>query len=150
MTILGGYTVIGITGTRQGASADQLVRLEEQLQALYDQGARVFRHGGCIGVDGQAHHIARRLGYHIIGHPCDLLDMQDQEALADCDTLLPAKAPLERNRDIVNAVGYLLVVPKERQEQKRSGTWATYRYAKQVGRRGMIIAPKEETLRGKQ
>ena len=61
---------------------------------------------------------------------------------------MPAKAPLERNQDIVNASSILLAAPKEFSHTVRSGTWATIRRAWQKQRLNktfnvVIIPPKE-------
>jgi predicted Rossmann fold nucleotide-binding protein DprA/Smf involved in DNA uptake len=51
------------------------------------------------------------------------------------------KAPLDRNRDIVDAAAVLIAAPKEMTETLRSGTWATVRYARKQGKQVWIVWP---------
>jgi predicted Rossmann fold nucleotide-binding protein DprA/Smf involved in DNA uptake len=52
---------------------------------------------------------------------------------------------LRRNRDIVDACQLLIVAPGEEAERRRSGTWATYRYARTVGRALLVVFPDGRT-----
>jgi len=61
----------------------------------------------------------------------------------ECDEVWPAKPYLERNHDIVDATDYLIFAPKTRHEQLRSGTWATYRYAKLMRKNILMLHPDE-------
>lgn len=56
-------------------------------------------------------------------------------------TVHKAKPPLDRNRDIVNGSDVMLVAPRERKEELRSGTWATYRYAREQGKTCIVVWP---------
>jgi hypothetical protein len=92
-----------------------------------------FHHGDCIGADKNAHDAVRtHVGsvIRVIGHPPT---NPSKRAFCECDRLLEEKEYLARNKDIVNASSALVVTPKEFEEQKRSGTWSTYRYAKKQG-----------------
>ena len=44
---------------------------------------------------------------------------------------------LERNKNIVNAVDFIIAAP-DGPEKVRSGTWSTVRYAKKVGTKGVV------------
>ena len=48
---------------------------------------------------------------------------------------------LERNRAIVDACDILIACPKGMQEEQRSGTWATVRYARRRDRPIVIVWP---------
>jgi hypothetical protein len=50
-------------------------------------------------------------------------------------------AHLQRNRNIVDAVQVMIACPRGFEEELRSGTWATIRYARKVGRKLYIIYP---------
>lgn len=126
---------VGITGTRYGASATQYREMAMLLKELKDNGAEVFRHGDCYGVDIEAADIARNLGYYIIKHP------GPSGAGTKADEIELPLPFLFRNKVIVEKSDLLLVVPHTKTEQLRSGTWATYRYAKKIGRSyNLIIA----------
>jgi predicted Rossmann fold nucleotide-binding protein DprA/Smf involved in DNA uptake len=52
---------------------------------------------------------------------------------------------LERNHAIVNESDFLIAAP-DGPETLRSGTWATVRYARKVGKRVLVIMPNGEIL----
>lgn len=116
----------GITGTRQGMTPAQKTTLKRFLEE-----ARVtkewFVHGACVGVDLEAHALARDLGFKTECWPSN-----SQYAFVETmdEITHPKKHPLDRNKDIVASVSLIFVCPKERDEVVRSGTWATYRAAK--------------------
>jgi hypothetical protein len=66
--------VIGITGTREGATPAQLDELRSHIAQIYAHNgvnATVLHHGDCVGVDEQAHDIAREYDMLIEVHPSD-------------------------------------------------------------------------------
>lgn len=109
-----------------------------------------FHHGCCVGADEETAcnvHFARRLPQNqeawgsrckIHAHPSDLKGMVSDLAKEVSDVVMPSKAPLDRNKTIVNACDVLIACPKGPEEQ-RSGTWATVRYARKQGKRIMVI-----------
>jgi hypothetical protein len=74
----------------------------------------------------------------IVAHPSNIpaLRIKNSEATET----RPPKPPLDRNRDIVDAVDVLLVGPKG-PEELRSGTWSCVRYARRKGVRRVIFWP---------
>jgi hypothetical protein len=57
------------------------------------------------------------------------------------------KPYLDRNKDIVKSCDLLIAFPNSKEEQIRSGTWSTMRFAKKIKRKMIIIFPdgsKEE------
>jgi predicted Rossmann fold nucleotide-binding protein DprA/Smf involved in DNA uptake len=48
---------------------------------------------------------------------------------------------LERNKDIVSESDFLIAAPDSKKERLRSGTWATVRHARKLGKRVMILEP---------
>lgn len=147
---------IGVTATQYGLTRKQaasarlvLERLAGQAQTLRgasEAGRQARRaenelhHGVCVGGDAQLHRIAQTLGFSIIGHP-----PQDQHKMAlhlDGFTLLHTPAPyLERNEAVVDATEVMLAAPRTFDEQLRSGTWATVRYARRVGKPVWMVYP---------
>ena len=130
---------IGFTGTRTGMSVAQ----ENIVRALLfagrpPQSASGFHHGDCIGADAEAHDLAKEIGWFIVGHPPN---KKQARAQCTCDVMLPEEDFLKRNRDIVDAVGLLIAAPDGLEEELRSGTWATIRYAKKTHTHTVIVFP---------
>lgn len=130
---------LGFTGTQNGMTPMQrtglIALLEEQAATLTE-----FHHGDCIGADAEAHDIVRmvlpKLSVHI--HPPL---KPGKRAWCAGDYEYNRVGYLNRNRDIVDAVDFLLACPKERSETLRSGTWATIRYARATNRLHRILFP---------
>ena len=132
---------IGFTGTQKGMTKAQEYTLSAILwTASEDRGITEFDHGDCVGADALAHNMVVNMGLddRIIIHP----PIQDSKRAHKFSMrILEAKSYLERNHDIVDACDVLLACPSSIAEQRRSGTWATIRYAKKVGKSYMIIYP---------
>jgi hypothetical protein len=137
---------IGITGSREGCS---VTRLRELMDVMSEFAAPtyprlipdsvVFHFGDCTGVDFQGFHLAKVLEFQTTAHPPT---NPTWRAYCDADQVLPEKPYMERNRDIVNAVSTLIVVPSGPEaDNPRSGTWATYRMAVKAGVETVVIEP---------
>ena len=127
--------IVGFTGTRAGMTGAQIASFSRLLTELQPT---EFVHGDCVGADAEAHSIALEAGIDVYIRPCDL------PARANCAgavQLFEAKRPLDRNRDIVDSVDVLVATPNSVEEQVRSGTWYTVRYARKVDRKTYIINP---------
>lgn len=118
---------IGFTGTRIGLSGRQLKDLEYELKFLWESGARVLRHGLCIGGDEEAHDIATHIGYATWGHPGFLIG-HPMRSTRKTTWIEPIRPPIMRNHIIVDHSCFMLAAPQTREEVRRSGTWATIRY----------------------
>lgn len=129
MTIMMGVRTIGFTGTREGLTPIQGDILYGYMHAL-DAPKQVFsfHHGCCVGADAQAHAFARRLGWWVFIHPPK--DPKYQAMLTGEFRRMPEEHYMLRNVNILNAVELLIACPKG-PEAKRSGTWATVRYARE-------------------
>ena len=130
---------LGYTGTQLGMNRMQLAAVEAwcaELALQHDE--IVAHHGMCVGGDEQFHHIARRLGFQIVGWPCDLTDKQAQLTV---DQRMPVTRPLIRNRRMVVHLTELLAAPAQRSEVLRSGTWATVRAAYRAAVPVTIVYP---------
>lgn len=135
--------VYGVTGTREGATRAQmasfLARFWQITVALEARAhEKWFVHGGCKGVDVQCHEILRPWGWKFW-----VLPGPDgpHQTCPPADVVEEPRPYLERNRLIVDRAHALQVIPKDFQEVLRSGTWATQRYAADVGRKMGIIWP---------
>ena len=124
-------SIVGFTGTRKGMSPHQKWVLSQYL-APDDE----FHHGDCVGADAEAHDMAARLGCRIVIHPCTL---RAQRAFKKGDTVFPPLPPLERNKIIVDQCEVLCAAPATDEEELRSGTWATIRYARRIGRQVIML-----------
>lgn len=126
---------IGFTGTRVGMSPKQKSALRYRLQLLT---ATEFHHGDCLGADADADEIARELGIPIVIHP-----PSNPRQRAYCgkpgDVIHGPRWYLDRNHDIVDEVDSMIAAPRTGEEEQRSGTWATIRYSRKVGRPLTII-----------
>jgi hypothetical protein len=128
---------IGFTGTQRGMTEIQA----ETISNYFGDGVE-FHHGDCTGADEQAHRLAKAAGCLIIIHPPI---NPNKRAFCIADNILPQKDYLDRNHDIVDATELLLATPGEQEEQLRSGTWATIRYARKWKKPTIIIYPNGGT-----
>lgn len=123
-------TRLGFTGTHLGMSPNQA----DMLRLRFAQGDVVeFHHGDCVGADEQADQIARDYGVRVVIHP-----PEDWKSRAGCyrerDVILPEQPYLIRNHEIVDDTDEMYAAPRGHKEALRSGTWATVRYARKVGK----------------
>jgi hypothetical protein len=132
---------LGFTGSEGGMSTAQLHTLK---QFVFDEIDDIdeFHHGCCVGADTQAlllihgvfdsfmdrDSIATVLHYH---PPADMSRASDLREFPG--TWHRPRPYLDRNHDIVDACDVLIAAPKTDEEQVRSGTWATVRYARKSG-----------------
>lgn len=132
---------VGYTGSRDGMTKEQKKLLMEFFQRNH---VTVLNHGDCIGADAQADTMAMVFGVKRIAHPPD-----DDKLRSFCgsEIVMPRKPYIERNRDIVDNSYILIGCPKSKKEMIRSGTWATIRYAKRIGKPVIIFYPDGETER---
>jgi hypothetical protein len=112
--------IVGFTGTRKGMTHTQRVQVVNILSGLQPD---AFHHGGCVGADAEAHALADRLRI-----PTEIR---------------PPKPYLERNHDIVDESDVLIATPGQVNEVRRSGTWATIRYARKQDTTVLLVLPEE-------
>jgi len=126
---------IGFTGGRGGASSKQLRSLRSLLAGCTGE----LHHGDCIGADASAHSIALALGFSIFIHPP--ADPRKRAFCAGAVKVFHAMPYLVRNVVIVRSTSCLIACPHSSQEQLRSGTWSTIRFARSLARPVFLILP---------
>lgn len=134
-------THIGFTGTQRGMT--DLQRLAVQ-QAILDLGATDASHGDCVGADDQFDDLARSVGCRMHIRPgYSASGKMDKWAwcAVQGDVVHDPEPYLVRNRKIENDGEVLIGVPGEFDEQTRSGTWSTVRYARKRAKRVVLVLP---------
>ena len=131
---------VGFTGTSVGMTILQANAVFVLLQQLRPD---VVHHGDCLGADHHFDIIAETLGIRRVAHPCHLRGREPKTYRAFCqaEQIHKPQAPLTRNRGIVSRCSTMIVAPRQPTEQQRSGTWATYRYAKAAECRVIVVRP---------
>ena len=121
--------------------------VDRHFKAAFKDGAKdvEFHDGDCVGADDQAHRLVDHMRHldgmkiKMHGHPCNL---DAKRAWNEFDVEHEVKAPLVRNRDIVDCSEIIYAAPKEFYEQlRRSGTWATMRCAVRQQKKLVVIWP---------
>ena len=139
--------VLGFTGTRRGSQSKQHKFLSTYLHTIWKTTDTVtIHHGDCIGWDTEFHKLCVSYDFNLIIHP----PLNTRARAYNLDSgkplvLMPVKPYIERNHDIVDACHELIACPHSMEEVQRSGTWATIRYAKNVGKDVFIIFPDGTT-----
>jgi hypothetical protein len=126
---------IGFTGTRNGMSQSQKEHFVLKCDEL---GITEFHHGDCEGADAEAHDIVREFFPHvwIEVYPPKSTYLQ---AYRKGDKHHAPEEYLTRDHNIVNNTEYLIGAPKSDVEERRSGSWATIRYARKISRPHMVL-----------
>lgn len=127
--------IVGFTGTSKRPLTPRQLKALRRLLWNVDE----LHLGDCINADAEAHAEAILLGVKTVGHPP--IDGR-RRAYCTYDEEREPKPFLERNRDIVrDGVDGLIACPGGFVEEWRSGTWATVRCARKLGRRIWIVRP---------
>ena len=135
---------LGFTGTRKGMTLAQKRVVAEICDDLaYD----TLHHGDCVGADEEAHHLASQASMERI----EIWPPKEHDRRAYCWYQDQIKRPTiivhepddfgARNRSIVDNTDGLVATPKGYQEELRSGTWGTIRYAMKIKRPVIVIWP---------
>ena len=125
---------IGFTRTRKGMSRHQMRQLQRVLYALGT--ATEFHHGGAIGADLDAADFAQQ-ALRIVVHPCPGVVATPETVGWIWREVFP---PLKRNRHIAEEADILIAAPETDKEEQRSGTWATVRYARALGKPVVMLS----------
>ena len=133
----------GFTGTQKGMTREQrscfgMLMDNRGGDDFMDQYRPELHHGDCIGADFDAHNIAHMFKWRIILHPPI---NSSKRAFCSADEEREPKPYLDRNKDIVDETAVLIATPGEVEEQLRSGTWSTIRYARKRLKRIILLYP---------
>lgn len=132
--------IIGFTGTQDGMTVWQEKEVERFLVEL---NCSVLVHGSCVGADFHADQIADRLEIKRKIRPCNIKEKRARCELRGAEQIAEPIAPLVRNHKIVDDCALLIACPKGMSEELRSGTWATIRYARKIGKEVIIVWPED-------
>lgn len=130
--------IIAFTGTRNGMTEVQRKQVLDKLL-----GAAILNNGLCVGADAECLEDFKfqSLGY-VHGFPAIVDASKRRDDLRPlCDVVHNADYPLSRNRVMVDRAHELVAAPSGMTEELRSGTWATVRYARKVGKPVTICWP---------
>lgn len=131
--------IVAFTGTQVGCTDAQVVALARLLVALR---VSVLHHGDCVGADETAHRVAKAAGARVQIHPPRIATKRAQCEVSRGDVMHAPDEYLARNRAIVAAGEVLVACPREEHgETLRSGTWATVRAARRLGRPVAVVRP---------
>lgn len=130
-------TKIGCTATQFGLSPNQ-GRLVKELFLLHKPSE--VHIGDCIGGDHDIYLICRELGIRTVCHPPE---NPSKRAFDEYDEVRPELPYLDRNHNIVDETDFLIACPKKNEEELRSGTWATVRYARKKGKTVYVLSRNE-------
>jgi hypothetical protein len=139
--------ILGFTGTRAGMTELQWSRIK---MMLIDLRPSEVHHGDCIGADADFHKLIRKRNHslrnkvRIVTHPPI---KTKGRAYCKGDFEHPPFEYIKRDHDIVDASDMIFATPKGMNEELRSGTWATVRYAVRTGVPVIIIWPDGSTER---
>ena len=133
---------IGFTGTRAGMTSTQMKTFQ---RIIGRYAGVVLHHGDCLGADENAHRLVTVSGGRVEIWPPDKDAARAYLHLVRPKQVLKVHevAPyLERNRSIVENTEFLIAVPHTRHMTYRgSGTWYTFRYARDMGKKIRLILP---------
>lgn len=132
--------IVGFTGTQGGMTVWQMARVSEILK---EKECSVLIHGDCVGADCDADIVADSLEIKRQIRPCDIDNKRAHCEYNGAEQISEPTAPLVRNHLIVDDCDVLIACPKGFSEELRSGTWATIRYARKVGKEVIIVWPSE-------
>lgn len=146
---------LGFTGTHHGMDdfqKESVALLFTQLLREYDE--IELHHGDCIGADAQAatilndlRHSQTRCRVRIIAHPGFPPNHPKEtkfRAFTDFnDEVRELKPFIGRDHDIVDETEEMVATPVTEDEEVRSGTWTSVRYARKQDRKVTVLNPKK-------
>jgi hypothetical protein len=128
---------IGFSGSRIGMTVMQAIKFKNYLENM--NSVEEFHHGDCVGCDEKAHGIVIELGIPVFIHPPEI--NTHRAYCKGYKEIYEVKPYLERNNNIVQVTDFIIVCPITVKEEKRSGTWATFRRARYHKKKTLIIWP---------
>ena len=133
---------VGVTGTQDGLTEAQQEAARMVFKGLHAGGAEWQHNGDCIGADSFAAHFWHALGGKVHLHPPSY---NGKRVFFAADSHSAPRPYMDRNTDIAKAGDVLVAMPKEFQEELRSGTWATVRRARRMRKPIIYVWPDGRT-----
>jgi len=127
---------VGFTGTQNDLTVAQFDLLLLVMQELDDM--TEAHHGDCIGADATFSEVVDSMYPNTIVHIHPPV-VSSKRANCRYDESSEPFSYLTRNKHIVDATDMLIACPRTKEEELRSGTWATIRYARKTGKPIAII-----------
>lgn len=133
--------ILGFTGSRHGMTRSQKADLYRwccDLRPIIEA-----HHGVCIGADREFHEFIVKFypNCAIFGYPSNLSETRADIPREQFAFYAEARAPLDRNHDIVRPAELVLAAPHTKYEILRSGTWAAVRAARRIGKPVILLEP---------
>lgn len=134
------YKHLGFTGTKRGITPAQRSKLKTVLSELRLDGFLWMHNGDCVGADDTAGKLwsTHPINGMVMLHPPDNPKFR---AYLVADITCEPRGYIHRDRHIVLCSHTLVATPGGFEEEVRSGTWTTIRYARTRRRRIYIIYP---------
>jgi len=117
---------VGFTGTREGISVNQH---RELIKFIKENDFTELHHGDCVGADAQMHEYTRLFKPNciiVVRPPKNEI----RRAWCQGDIIKEPMDYIPRDRLIVDSVDLLVACPLRDEEELRSGSWTTIRYAR--------------------
>lgn len=136
-------TKLGFTGTQHGMTPNQTQAVFDEMMLfgqMPEDEVTEAHHGLCIGSDEEFHGLLAYMPNSLVVHGHPPLNTSKMARGLICDVMHAPLEYLARNRSIVDAVDTLFAAPQG-EEELRSGTWSTVRYARRKGINIRIIMP---------
>jgi hypothetical protein len=129
-------SALGVTGRSRAMPDEQAFALA---RLLIEAPEYELHHGDCVGADAAAHAVWRMLGRRVVVHPPD---GEKNRAWCEGDEAREPAPPLVRDEAIARESARLIACPEGAERSyPRSGTWATVRRARRLGRPVTIVWP---------
>jgi len=129
---------VAFTGTQFGMTLYQQLSLAQLMRSL--ERPWQCNHGGAAGADTEAHEIAYNAGCR---------DLHVWLPLGKTWPPMPSTtihhtglSALGRNHLTIYGADLLIATPRQAREIRRSGTWATVRYARKAGIETRVLVPQ--------
>lgn len=98
-----------------------------------------LHHGDCVNADALAFRFARDAGARTACHPPT--NPRKRAFTVPNDVMFEPLPYLDRNKAMVRATLMLLAAPGTMEEEVRSGTWSTVRFARRLARPILLVLP---------
>lgn len=133
--------IVGFTGTQVGMTNIQAWVFRIIISNI---NPATFIHGDCIGADTDADEISKKIVSDLFTWimPCNI---ESKRSFCEGTIVEDPEKPLDRNKKIVDASNIMIACPKTKEEEMRSGTWSTIRYARKK-KKPLIIIPGDGML----